>query len=260
MTYYVTVTDKGCSAKDSVYINVLPPVQIFASTDTTICVGTQVFLDVTNIASGFSFQWSDGFNLPYRFIDTDGVFTATVTVRNCTKTSTYVLHTLKKPTINLGEDTVICNGGGKLLDATYASASYLWQNGTTSPTLTALSTLTYAVQVSNQCGIVADSIRLEFVECNCTIFFPKAFTPNSDNRNEIYNYKYDCLDFKPLFRIFNRWGTLVFTSEDPFAGWDGKFNGNDAVEESYIYVLKYSGVIDGNVKEETKRGMFVLYR
>ena len=260
MTYSVTVTDKGCFASDSVHVDVLPPLQIFPSTDTTICIGSQIFLDITNIASGFSFQWSDGYALPYRFIATDGIYTATVTVRNCTTTSTYILRTLNKPTLYLGEDTVLCKGGGRLLDASYAAAVYIWQDGSTSPTLTAATTNTYAVQVSNQCGIVADSINLEFVDCNCNIFFPKAFTPNSDGRNEYYNYKYDCLDFKSQLRIFNRWGTLVFTSEDPLIGWDGKFKGNEAVAEAYIYVLKYTGVIDGKIKDEIKRGMFVLYR
>ena len=258
-TYYVTVTEYGCSASDSIILT-FRTVLIFPTTDSTICNGSQVFLDITNSGTGFSFQWNDGYPDPYRFIDTDGVYIATVSLGNCTKTSTYTLHTLEKPTVYLGEDTILCLGGTWVLDASYPSSSYLWQDGSTGSTLNAVSTNAFGVQVSNQCGIDADSIFIEFVDCNCNLYFPKAFTPNKDNHNEQYNFKFDCLEFQSQFRIFNRWGTLVFESNDEFTGWDGTFEGKDADADAYIYVIKYTGVIDGKIQEEVKRGSFLLFR
>ena len=257
--YFVTVTEYGCSTTDSIKI-IFTDLLLFPTTDTTVCNGTSVFLDAGSNGPSSLVQWNDGYPLPYRFIDTDGVYIATVTLGNCSKTSSYTLHTLSKPIVYLGEDTILCIGGTWLLNATYPSSTYLWQDGSTGPTLNAIGTESYGVQVSNQCGIAADSIYIEFVECKCNIFFPKAFTPNKDNHNEIYNFKYDCLEFQSQLRIFNRWGTLVFESNDAASGWDGTFKNNDADTDVYIYVLKYTGVIDGKIQEEEKRGTFLLFR
>ena len=241
-------------------LTILPEPLIFPVTDTTICTGNTVFLDVTNVVPGFTFQWNDGYPDPYRFIDTDGLYIATVSIGGCIKSSNFTLHTLEEPDVYLGEDTVLCLGGAWLLDATFTSSFYLWQDGSTGPTLSATSTKMYGVQVSNQCGIVADSIYLEFNDCNCNVFFPTAFSPNGDTHNELFNFKYDCLEFKSNLRIFNQWGTQLFITDDPSLAWDGTFKGKKAVEDVYIYVLKYSGVIDGSVQEVTKRGSFLLLK
>lgn len=241
-------------------INIISEPLIFPTTDSTICSGNTVFLDVTNIVPGFSFQWNDGYPDPYRFIDTDGTYIATVSIGSCTKTSAFTLHTLDEPNVYLGEDTVLCSGGSWLLNASFPSSNYLWQDGSTAPTYTAYSTRTYGVQVSNQCGIAADSIYLEFDECSCNVYFPSAFTPNSDNHNEQFNFNYDCLDFQSNIKIFSRWGNLVFESDDAAVGWDGTYKGKDAIEDIYIYILKYSGVIDGTSQEIVKRGTFLLMR
>ncbi len=71
------------------------------------------------------------------------------------------------------------------------------------------------------------------------VFVPNAFTPNADNRNDIFK---PILSFTPkqyLFTIQNRWGNLIFKSADPQQGWDGTVNGNILAPEGvYIFFLR----------------------
>ena len=190
----------------------------------------------------------------------EGSYTATVVNGNCNVTSTYILHMATEPEIFLGEDSVVCFGGSLILNAYYPYSNYLWQDGSTEPTFTTSQSATYGVQVSNQCGVFVDSISLEYVECRCNIYFPTAFTPNSDTKNDEYNYKYDCIEFTPELKIYNRWGTLLFSTNNPSAGWDGTFEGKEAPADAYVYTVKYTGIIDGVLQEQEKRGSFILIR
>ncbi len=76
-----------------------------------------------------------------------------------------------------------------------------------------------------------------------TLFFPNAFTPNGDGRNDIFS---PIGLYAETFQlgIYNRWGTLVFTTSSPSEGWNGKVKGIDAPEGVYVFkalVIGYKG-------------------
>jgi gliding motility-associated-like protein len=66
------------------------------------------------------------------------------------------------PTINLGNDTTLCPGATLLLDATYAGATYIWQDASTNATFTVSSDGQYYVDVSTQCGMSTDTINVTY--------------------------------------------------------------------------------------------------
>jgi gliding motility-associated-like protein len=82
------------------------------------------------------------------------------------------------------------------------------------------------------------------------IFVPNAFSPgNNDSINDVWKVSsvsiYNSIgknvkDFS--LRIFNRWGTLVFETNDLHKGWDGKFKGDYVPEAVYIYLINAEGV------------------
>lgn len=65
---------------------------------------------------------------------------------------------------------------------------------------------------------------------------PNAFTPNGDGKNDIIYVQGYGVE-KMTWRIFNRWGTLIFTSISVGRGWDGTFKGTIQPQEVYNYVL-----------------------
>lgn len=90
------------------------------------------------------------------------------------------------------------------------------------------------------------------------ILLPDAFTPNNDAINdklEIRGTFRRITDFE--FQIYNRWGNLVFSSNDPLKSWDGSFQGNRAPADTYTYKI-YAKLVDGT--EVNKSGKFLLIR
>lgn len=78
---------------------------------------------------------------------------------------------------------------------------------------------------------------------------PNAFTPNSDGMNDRFMVKQDTmLDLEVEsfeMNIYNRWGNLVFTTNDFTSGWDGRHDGEDPVSEVYLYIIDLRGRFNG---------------
>mgnify|MGYP003346457632 CR=1 FL=1 len=69
------------------------------------------------------------------------------------------------------------------------------------------------------------------------IFVPNAFSPNGDNENDVLYVRGQLIEGM-LFRVFDRWGELVFESTDRTIGWDGTFKGKQLDPDVYDYYLK----------------------
>ncbi|MEQ8704405.1 MAG: gliding motility-associated C-terminal domain-containing protein [Phaeodactylibacter sp.] len=69
----------------------------------------------------------------------------------------------------------------------------------------------------------------------CAYTLPNAFSPNGDGTNDTFELLGNCPVASFELRVFNRWGGIVFETDDPEAGWDGRFNGQDAPIEVYFY-------------------------
>lgn len=95
-------------------------------------------------------------------------------------------------------------------------------------------------------------------ECLGTVYFPTAFTPDGDSLNDV---------FRPVVRniatfnmyIFNRWGQVVFSTDDATKGWDGTSAGKDCPEGTYTFTSTY-GLSLRTDNIGTQRGVFALIR
>lgn len=90
------------------------------------------------------------------------------------------------------------------------------------------------------------------------LLIPNAFSPNNDGRNdkfEIYNFGQQILR---EFKVFNRWGTVVFKTDNPREGWDGTFKNVMQPTGVYGYIIVIYYPDTG--KEETYKGTVTLIR
>jgi gliding motility-associated-like protein len=89
------------------------------------------------------------------------------------------------------------------------------------------------------------------------LYTPSAFTPNGDGLNETF-YPFP-VGIKSInyFRVYNRWGQMVFSSNQLLKGWDGKMGGVD--QPSGVYVWMAEGV-DKNNNLITKKGTITVIR
>jgi len=70
------------------------------------------------------------------------------------------------------------------------------------------------------------------------IEIPNAFTPNLDGKNDKLELLYAGLVEIEFFRVYNRWGEVIFETIDPAVGWDGTFKNEDQPAGVYTYLIK----------------------
>jgi gliding motility-associated-like protein len=84
------------------------------------------------------------------------------------------------------------------------------------------------------------------------LFIPNVFSPNGDDHNDFFVVEGSGLNEFNI-RVFNRWGQMVFESEDQSISWDGLHNGKQLNKAVFAYTLTYTDslgivqVMRGNV-------------
>jgi gliding motility-associated-like protein len=97
---------------------------------------------------------------------------------------------------------------------------------------------TYLLDVENNFGCMTKDTVTVKEGCEPALFLPDVFTPNDDNvNNDFAIIPAYITDFD--FKVFNRWGELVFNSKNPEIKWDGKFKGKIYGNQLYPYTINY---------------------
>ena len=106
------------------------------------------------------------------------------------------------------------------------------------PYATKVFAVTYTV--TNNLGCQKSITRPVTIYSSCNVTMSNAFTPNNDGLNDIF-YPLNALKAERIdFRIYNRWGQLLFKSENWKRGWDGTFNGAPQQIGVYVWILSYN--------------------
>ncbi len=159
--YWVKVTDEyGCIGGDTISLTFLPGPEIWLGNDTLVCFNEMLVLDA---GEGFeNYLWQDGSAGQTYLVTAPGQFWVEV-ANDCGSGADTISVTFTEPfDFTLGNDTSFCYGQSIVLDPGGGFANYLWQNGSANQTLTAYSTGTYWVAVSDANGCsVTDSIYIE---------------------------------------------------------------------------------------------------
>jgi gliding motility-associated-like protein len=78
------------------------------------------------------------------------------------------------------------------------------------------------------------------------IFVPSTFTPNGDGLNDFFHPIVEGMKQIIIFRVYNRWGKLVFSAENTNTKWDGTFQGKPQPQDVYVWTVKaidYKGTV-----------------
>jgi len=142
-------------------------------------------------------------------------------------------------TVVKGSKVLLCVSGGK----TYQWESEEGLSCLSCPCneLVAEKTNTYRVLVIDSIGCPHELEVTVFVsEPECVpedVFLPNAFSPNEDGKNDVLFVRTDRTDLSIYLAIYNRWGELVFESDSPAIGWNGKYREKDLSPDVYGYYL-----------------------
>ncbi|GEM_PF-2003377 len=192
-----------------------------------------------------------------------------VSIQNCESSTSTTINIDDVPQVDLGNDLTHCINDPLILQVeTSAANSIEWFDGSTSFALNVDLTnkfpgelIPISVEVENECGTNADIISIELMDCDVHVYIPNSFTPDGDEHNQTFIPVVSgelVKDYSLL--IFNRWGELVFESNDLLHGWDGTYNGKLAETGSYIWKIQYTNAsIEQSYREELT-GHFSLLR
>ena len=138
------------------------------------------------------------------------------------------------PVVNLGKDAVICEGEIVQLITDSIYTSYLWQDGSTNSSYILSKPGVYWFTVNYNNCFNSDTVIYTLCEPPLNIWIPNAFTPNGDGKNDVFNIESvnKIKDFH--LYIYNRWGQVIFETNDISHGWDGKYKENEMQSGVYI--------------------------
>lgn len=269
VTIHVTAaTPLGCMANDSIRLTVYPTdFGTLLVADTGICPMDTVQL---NASGALSYSWSPEAGLSNPHIANPlasplatTVYTVTMKeIHGCVdrkqvQVAVYPAAVLALPdSVNIypGESYTM-DPGGNCLYFQWFPSSGLNNAGIANPSAQPEVRTRYFVHARTENGCpVTDSIDVLVKET--VVDMPNAFTPDG-NGNKVFKPAKRGIAALNYFKIFNRWGQVVFETTDIEKGWDGTFNGKAQPLGVYVYLI--SAVTDLG-KPFTKEGNVTLVR
>jgi gliding motility-associated-like protein len=138
------------------------------------------------------------------------------------------------PVIGLGDTILLYSGSSINLHAGGGFKEYTWSTGSQDSIITVENQGNYWAKVKDfNCCINSDSVFVRVFE----YFIPNAFTPNGDGLNDYFRVVGLYKNIKFKMYLYNRWGQLVFETDDIDKGWDGTSKGRYCDPDSYVWVV-----------------------
>lgn len=192
-----------------------------------------------------------------------------ITIYNKALTERDILNTYLFPDELITQDTTIFLGGSVDIEfGLSCSNSFSWSPTTdlsasneANVTATPTETTTYILTSNDNGCITKNEVTINVVdpskiECQ-NLLLPNAFTPNGDRLNDTYGISNTfIIDVLENFEILNRWGEVLYRSNDKNTGWDGTFKSAPVEPGVYVYKIKYTC----KTEEFNKSGNFVVLK
>ncbi len=278
-TYYIKGTDSNnCSAIEPVQLSYYPLPIVNAGDDFAICDKDSAVLNasVTNSTVPVTYQWAPVNEGGIRNPTSPSTIVAPVGTQEYILTVTdghgcnyaikdSVVVTMQPPVPAFaGNDTIASTGVPHQLQAS-GGVNYAWEpagllsdDAVSNPlaTISADSVL-FSVIVTDEAGCIGyDTIKIRTYD-GFTYYVPNAFSPNNDGRNDVFRPIPVGVIHTDYFRVFNRYGELMFETSQYLKGWDGFYKGVAQPIGNYVWVVK-GKARTGRVIE--MRGNVVLVR
>lgn len=263
ITYFVVgKSEFHCEASDSITIKVQQPLKLNVLKADTICVGQTAEI----AASGTeNYKWYPALyidkpnNAEVKIHPTKDTLMNYMLVgwdnKQCFSDTAFVkIKAYPIPKISIEQKEVTVNAGTAFqLKTTNSSditkwkwtpAKYIDNANVASPNAIAKESIVYTCVATNEGKCLArEEVKVTVVCNNGNIFVPNTFSPNGDGVNDMFYPRGKGVYTIKSFRIFNRWGEMVFEktnfqANDASAGWDGNYKGAKQPSDAYVYSLE----------------------
>ncbi|MDX1447336.1 LamG-like jellyroll fold domain-containing protein, partial [Lishizhenia sp.] len=214
--YTVTSTNQCGTFIDSIgisYINI----SLDLGADTVICEGDTLTLDV--YVTGANYVWQDASTSSIINVDSEGEYFVTISIGDCFKTDTLNINIINNNSFNFPESIEACEEEELLLSVPVNLDNLTWSTGESTSSIVIPESAVYWVVSNGGCGLFGDTVEVNLVDCDCNLFIPNTFTPDGNEFNNTFKVEQVCNFTSFNFKVFNRWGEIVWESSDPKAAW-----------------------------------------
>lgn len=267
--YYLKAVLGRCTLYDTLRLNVNRAPVPDAGPDGSICYGQSYTLQGSG---GVDYSWS-----PALYLNTN---TGANPVSTPTLATTYYLHvkdrygcsSLQPDTVfvdvkrimsvrTIPFDTAVAPGAQFRLLAISPGITYHWTPSAglsnpdiQDPLVTAPNgigdEIHYQVTATNTDGCKGEGFVKIRVHKGPAIYVPTAFTPNGDGKNDLFTPRPVGVKSYNYFRVYNRWGQLIFSTRDLHKGWDGTLQGLPQPAGTYVWMIEGLTTEDKSISQK----------
>lgn len=245
--YIINANDTVCSVEpDSIIINVYDqPLITIDPLNPEICVGESIELTANG---GVTYNWSTSEHTESIIVSptTNETYMVVVSdLHECKDTIMTDVIVKPIPFLTISPDPIVIFLG-EVVTLTVTSdlpgTNFLWSNGEVNSSIEIYPDHSMTIGVEGnfegcvnfeEIGII---VKIPLTESY--IYLPNSFTPDGNGINDIFIPLLDNAEIVSI-KIFNRWGQLIFVSNNSLIGWDGTFNGQPCTEGVYSYMIRY---------------------
>jgi gliding motility-associated-like protein len=241
------------------YIDTLPDIN---TCDSIIMLSLQVNPTYVMVVTD-SFCTGDVYIFDAEPISVGGIYDAVLsTIFGCDSTVQLTLLQRNQPTVELGLDTFLCGGFPVIYDLPLEiGTTATWQDGRTDNPYKITTRGNYSVVVDNFCGRDEDDVIVNAGCDGCDVYLPSGFTPNFDGLNDRFFPQFGCDPLAVIdFWVADRWGNIIFRTDQLGEAWDGTYQGKPSPMDNYIWFIRITFELNGELREKTDRGGVLLIR
>jgi gliding motility-associated-like protein len=256
-SYTVTYSVYGCSvsAVSNVIVNPAPGISV---APLSLCEGQTGTLTAVPSTPGGTYLWQPSGETTSSILvnpSATSSYNVLYALNGCTASATANIQVNAMPVLALAASGNSISPSEHVIITASGGGSYVWSTGSTASAIDVNPehTTTYCATVTT--SGCSDVECLDIIVLNAsTLEIPNVFTPNGDGVNDVFHTRGVNITTYNL-NIFNRWGESVFKTEDVSKGWDGRVNGKEAPDGTYLFLLEAKGADD---KMYTEKGHVTL--
>ncbi|PSL47509.1 gliding motility-associated-like protein [Chitinophaga niastensis] len=247
-----TVYTRNAVCLDSLLLKLIAPsvmdMQITKEDELCSRMDGKVSVTVTGGKPPYNFYWNNILapSSTFEKLGAGSYDLKIVDVNGCNIGTALTISNLTLPPVRILNNDVTINIGETLQLTAINAPDYLWTPSEglscincANPLAKPLQPTSYIVTtITGKNCIKSDTINIK-LSYDQSLYVPNAFTPNNDGRNDVFRAKVKGVATYKLL-IFNRWGELLFETNDMATGWDGRFKGQVQPFGTYVYLIKYA--------------------
>lgn len=156
---WVTLSNYCGKASDTLLLDTVPAFTIDIGMDTTLCAGDSILLNATTVMANY--HWQNSATDSVFVVTQQGLYLVTVSNSCYTRIDSIQIDSLPIPLVDLGNDTVMCEGDTIQMAINTILVDFLWQDSSTAQQFQVLEPDTFWLQVNNVCGLHSDTLIID---------------------------------------------------------------------------------------------------